>query len=206
MATTRLKITYRKTDTLIPWATNSKLHSQGQIAQIAASILEFGFTAPVLIADGQILAGHGRVQAAQLLGMEEVPTIDLSHLTPAQRRAYVIADNRLAETGGGWDMEMLRAEMDRLSEEGIDLTLTGFDSIELETGDLEDFGVDGDEQRGGGGSSYLAFGDRRVPISEDELAGLRALHDAHMEAVGSPNGPRARLRVRTGGLRAVPQA
>lgn len=121
-----LTITYKPTASLIPWATNSKLHTDGQVLQIAASIREFGFTSPVLVADqNQILAGHGRVQAAELLGMAEVPTIDLSHLSPAQRRAYVIADNRLAEKGASWDWEMLRAELDHLAEDG------GFDLSQL---------------------------------------------------------------------------
>lgn len=108
-----MQIEHVKTADLIPYARNAKLHSEAQVAAIAGSIREFGFNNPVLIdaADG-IIAGHGRVLAAQKLGLTSVPCIRLAHLTDAQRRAYILADNRLAETGGGWDMEMLRLEID----------------------------------------------------------------------------------------------
>lgn len=117
---------------LIPYARNSRTHSDKQVAKIAASIKEFGFTNPVLT-DGQngIIAGHGRVMAASLLGMEEVPTIELSHLSEAQRRAYIIADNRLA-LDAGWDEEMLRVEFSDLDEMGFDLELTGFTLDEID--------------------------------------------------------------------------
>jgi site-specific DNA-methyltransferase (adenine-specific) len=118
-------------DALIPYARNSRTHSDGQVAQIASSIKEFGFTNPVLI-DGQggIIAGHGRVLAARKLGMSEVPCIRLDHLTEAQKRAYVIADNRLA-LNSGWDTEMLKVEFADLQELGFDLELTGFDLDEI---------------------------------------------------------------------------
>ena len=119
-------------DRLIPYARNSRTHSDAQVAQIAASIKEFGFTNPVLIdAEGGIIAGHGRVMGARQLGLAEVPCIRLGHLTDAQRRAYVIADNRLA-LDAGWDEEMLALEIAELSELGYDLALTGFDDSELE--------------------------------------------------------------------------
>lgn len=116
---------------LIPYARNARTHSETQVAQIAASIREFGFTNPILV-DGErgVIAGHGRLLAARKLGMAEVPTLELSHLTPAQRRAYVLADNRLA-LSAGWDDEMLRLELGDLQAEGFDLTLTGFDSDEI---------------------------------------------------------------------------
>lgn len=115
-----------RTEDLIPYARNSRTHSDDQIAQIAGSIREFGWTNPVLIdAEGTIVAGHGRVLAARKLGMEEVPCIRLGHLTPSQVRAYVIADNKLA-LNAGWDEEMLKAELESLKEDGIDLGLTGF--------------------------------------------------------------------------------
>jgi len=118
-------------DALIPYARNSRTHSDAQVAQIAASIKEFGFTNPVLIdAGGGIIAGHGRVLAARKLGMSEVPCIRLEHLTDAQKRAYVIADNRLA-LNSGWDMEMLKVEFADLQELGFDLELTGFDLDEI---------------------------------------------------------------------------
>lgn len=117
-------------DSLIPYARNSRTHSEEQVAQIAASIREFGFTNPVLVdADGGIIAGHGRVMAARKLGMIKVPVIELAHLTDAQRRAYVIADNKLA-LNAGWDDEMLRLELQDLEADGFDVTLAGFDDIE----------------------------------------------------------------------------
>lgn len=117
--------------TLIPYATNSRTHSDEQVAQIAASIREFGFTNPVLIdARGTIVAGHGRVMAARKLGMETVPCIRLGHLTPAQVRAYVIADNKLA-LNAGWDEEMLEAEITALLSEDYDAGLTGFTDAEI---------------------------------------------------------------------------
>jgi len=124
-------IVRRRCAALIPYARNARTHSDQQVAQIAASIREFGFTNPVLIdeEDG-IIAGHGRVLAAHLLGLDEVPCIVLAHLTPAQRRAYVLADNKLA-LNAGWDLEMLSLEIGELGEAGFDLSLTGFDEFEL---------------------------------------------------------------------------
>jgi len=119
-------------DRLIPYARNSRTHSDAQVAQIAASIKEFGFTNPVLIdADGGIIAGHGRVMGARLLGLADVPCIRLGHLTEAQRRAYVIADNRPA-LKAGWDDAMLALEMRDLMDEGYDVGLTGFDMKEID--------------------------------------------------------------------------
>ena len=116
---------------LIPYARNSRTHSDAQVAQIAASIREFGFTNPVLVdGDRGIIAGHGRVLAARKLGMDTVPVIELAHLSEAQKRAYVIADNKLA-LNAGWDDEMLRAEFEELGDAGFDLALTGFDGAEI---------------------------------------------------------------------------
>jgi len=116
---------------LIPYARNARTHSDAQVAQIAASIHEFGFTNPILI-DGErgVIAGHGRLLAACKLGMTEVPTIELSHLSPAQKRAYILADNRLA-LSAGWDDDLLRIELGNLQADGFDLSLTGFDLDEL---------------------------------------------------------------------------
>jgi len=128
---TKAKIEYIKTDALIPYARNSRTHSEQQVAQIAASIREFGFTNPVLIdAENGIIAGHGRVMAAQKLGRKDVPCIRLEHLSEAQKRAYVIADNKLA-LNAGWDDEMLRIELDELKAVDFDLSLIGFDDDEL---------------------------------------------------------------------------
>ena len=120
-----------RTDALIPYARNARTHSTEQIAKIAASIREFGFTNPVLV-DGAngIIAGHGRVLAAHKLGMPEVPVIELAHLSEAQKRAYILADNRLA-LDAGWDNDLLKIELGDLNELGFDLSLTGFADLEL---------------------------------------------------------------------------
>jgi ParB-like chromosome segregation protein Spo0J len=128
-----MKIESIKLDKLIPYARNSRTHSDQQVAQVAASIREFGFTNPVLIdSEDGIIAGHGRVMAARKLGLTEVPCIRLGHLTETQKKAYIIADNRLAEVGGGWDEEMLGLELAELREADFDLDLVGFDAGEIE--------------------------------------------------------------------------
>lgn len=117
---------------LIPYAMNSRTHSDEQVAQIAASIREFGWTNPILIdADGGIIAGHGRLLAARKLGMTEVPCIELAHLTEMQKRAYVIADNKLA-LNAGWDDETLRLELEALLDVDFDMDLVGFSQDELD--------------------------------------------------------------------------
>lgn len=126
-------IEHLATDALVPYARNSRTHSPEQVAQIAASIREFGFTNPVLIdANNTLIAGHGRVMAAQALGLASVPAIRLAHLSDAQRRAYVIADNQLA-LNAGWDMSALARELEDLSGEGFDIDLLGFGADELTT-------------------------------------------------------------------------
>lgn len=135
------KIEQWPTAKLLPYARNARTHSEEQVAQIAASIAEFGFTNPILAgSDGIIVAGHGRLAAAQKLGLEIVPVVVLDHLTPMQRRALVIADNRIAENAG-WDDAMLRIELEALQLEGFDLDITGFDAdalAELIAGDEPD--------------------------------------------------------------------
>jgi len=119
-------------DELIPYARNSRTHSDAQVAQIAASIREFGFTNPVLVDEANgIIAGHGRVLAARKLKMADVPAIRLAHLTEAQKRAYVIADNKLA-LNAGWDVELLRLEINDLRGLEFDVSLTGFSTEELD--------------------------------------------------------------------------
>ena len=116
---------------LVPYARNARTHSEDQVAQIAASIVEFGFTNPILAgSDGVIVAGHGRLAAAQKLGLDTVPVVVLDHLTPTQRRALIIADNRIAENAG-WDDAMLRIELQSLQEDGFNLDITGFDADAL---------------------------------------------------------------------------
>lgn len=125
------QIEYVETAKLVPYARNSRTHSDEQVAQICASIKEFGFTNPVLIdGEGVIIAGHGRTMAAQRLDMKEVPCLRLGYLTDAQKKAYVIADNKLA-LNAGWDDEMLAIELRELKEGDFDLSLTGFDDDEL---------------------------------------------------------------------------
>lgn len=125
------QIEHVSVDKLIPYANNARTHSDAQVAQIAASIKEFGFNNPVLISeDGTIIAGHGRLMAARKLGLTDVPCIKLSHLTPTQRKAYVIADNQLA-LNAGWNEELLTIELDELLADNFALEVLGFDPDEL---------------------------------------------------------------------------
>lgn len=139
-----LHIQRRQVSALIPYIRNARTHSPEQIAQIAASIREFGWTNPILV-DGHngVIAGHGRLLAARQLGFDEVPVIELAHLNDTQRRAYVLADNRLAENAG-WDTELLRLELGELQLMDIDLGLLGFGDAEL-----QDLLAPGEEDRGG---------------------------------------------------------
>ncbi len=144
------KIENIPTADLIPYAMNSRTHSAEQVSQIAASIKEFGFTNPVLIdADNGIIAGHGRLLAAQKLKLKEVPCIRLGYLTEAQKRAYVIADNKLA-LNAGWDEDALKAELERLQEDDFDIDLLGFSEEDLGTFDVDEAGLpelsDGDKE------------------------------------------------------------
>ena len=135
------KIVLRPLDKLIPYARNARTHDDAQVAQIAASLREFGWTNPVLIdGDGGIIAGHGRVLAARKLGIIDVPCIELAHLTETQRRAYILADNQLA-LNAGWDNELLKIELADLKLADFDLNLTGFD--------LSALNLDGDDSEGG---------------------------------------------------------
>lgn len=128
---TKLKIVYKKTDDLIPYARNSRTHSEQQVNQIASSIKEFGFRTPILIdADNGIIAGHGRVLAALKLGMKDVPTVDGSDMSEVQKRMYVIADNKIA-LNAGWDAELLMLEVEDLKNMGADIELLAFDPSEL---------------------------------------------------------------------------
>jgi site-specific DNA-methyltransferase (adenine-specific) len=125
-----MKIQEVAVNKLIPYAKNSRTHSPEQVAQIAASIKEFGFRNPILVDGVGIIAGHGRLMAAQKLGLDQVPTIDCSDMTESQKKAYIIADNKLA-LNAGWDTAMLSIEMKDLEDEGFDLSLLGFDDKEL---------------------------------------------------------------------------
>ena len=146
-----MTIEHLKTSDLIPYARNAKKHDAAQISKLCGSIKEFGFTNPVLIdKDNGIIAGHGRVLAAQSLALESVPCIRLGHLTDTQRRAYILADNRLAEIGGGWDEEMLKLELADLAALDVDVTEIGFTDSEAGVFDISETEMpalaDGDKQ------------------------------------------------------------
>jgi len=127
-----MEIVYKKVNELIPYINNSRTHSEEQVNQIVASINEFGFTNPLLIDEkDNIIAGHGRLMASKKLKMEEVPCIVLSGLTEAQKKAYIIADNKMA-LNAGWDEELLKIELENLKELDFDLELTGFNVDELD--------------------------------------------------------------------------
>lgn len=124
-----IQIEYVEANQLIPYINNSRTHSEQQIQQVAASIKEFGFTNPILIdEENGIIAGHGRLLAAQKLGMETVPTITLSGLSEAQRKAYIIADNKLA-LNSGWNDDLLKVELEHLASADFDLSLLGWDVL-----------------------------------------------------------------------------
>jgi ParB-like chromosome segregation protein Spo0J len=135
-------------ETLLPYAKNSRTHSDEQVAQIAASIKEFGFNNPILIdKENTIIAGHGRLLAARRAGMVDVPCIRLDHLSETQRKAYVIADNRLA-LNAGWDNEMLALELAEIGEMGFDLDLIGFKDEEIKALHMPDFEPGTEEDQG----------------------------------------------------------
>lgn len=138
-----------KTKDLIPYANNSRTHSDEQVLQIAASIKEFGFLNPIIVdGDNGIIAGHGRVMGAKKLGIEELPCIDASHLTEAQKKAYIIADNKLA-LNAGWDDEILRVEFETLKELDFDLELTGFSLDEIGELEIEELAPEYEEDADG---------------------------------------------------------
>jgi len=142
------KVERRPISELIPYARNSRTHSDAQVAQIAASIREWGWTMPILVdEDGNVIAGHGRIMAAQKLGIADVPCMTATGWSEAKRRAYVIADNKLA-LNAGWDDNVLKLELQDVDALGFDLTLTGFDVAELANlFDEPDFapGTEGDQ-------------------------------------------------------------
>jgi ParB-like chromosome segregation protein Spo0J len=127
------EIQHLKTAALIPYARNARTHTEAQVAQIAASIREFGFTNPVLVkGDKTVIAGHGRLQAAHLLGLETVPCLVLDYLTDTQAKALAIADNKIP-LNSGWDVDLLKLEMEELQEKGIEVALLGFSEADLAT-------------------------------------------------------------------------
>lgn len=171
---------------LVPYERNARTHSAAQVAQLAASITEFGFVNPILVDTGAgVIAGHGRLAAAKDLGLKEVPVVVLDHLSPEQRKAYVIADNKLA-LNAGWDMSLLQEEVIGLQLADFDLSLLGFDESELEgllgDDDLED-GVDATA-----GKDELQDADTQVVVGSYRFALERDAYlqwrDAIREEVG----------------------
>lgn len=187
------KIETVPTEALIPRATNAKRHPESQIAKLAGGIREFGFLVPILAdADNNLIAGHGRVLAAQRLGMASVPVIRANHLSEAQRRALVLFENRVAESE--WDKDMLKAEIEGLNE--IDpemLAMTGFDSSDLDSilqglGDTEDFSGDADESQSGATVPTLKWGSHTVELTGPENDAMDRLIEQHIKQFGSTHG------------------
>ena len=169
-----MEITQRKTADLIPYVNNARTHSEQQVLQIAASIKEFGFNSPVLV-DGEngIIAGHGRVMAAKKLGLDEVPTIELKHLTKTQKKAYILADNRLA-LNSGWDNDLLALELGELSDDGFELDLLGFDDTELKIDGFEADEVEMPELRSG---DKEPFQQMTFTLHDDQVEQIKAACD-----------------------------
>jgi ParB family chromosome partitioning protein len=173
---------------LIPYARNAKKHDDAQVAKIAGSIREFGFNNPVLI-DGKngIIAGHGRVMAAQKLGLEQVPCIRLDHLSETQKQAYILADNRLAEIGGGWDMEALKIELAELADADIDLDALGFGEDFTKAFEVEETGMpelaEGDKQP----FQQMTFTVHDEQVEEVKAALAKAKAEGHGESVVNEN-------------------
>lgn len=179
-----LEVAYISTTDLIPYANNPRTHSDQQVAQVAASIQEFGFNNPILIDEhNSIIAGHGRLAAAQKLDLKLVPTITLEGLSEAQRKAYVIADNKLTENGG-WDYDLLAVEIERLKELDADIGLLGFELSDLEFTEAEEVALGlTPEQK----LDNFLNGDTkilRLAYDEDELESLVAMLDKGLLATG----------------------
>jgi hypothetical protein len=177
---------------LAPYAKNAKKHSRAQVAQIAALISELGWTTPILVDErGEIIAGHGRVLAAEQLGIHEVPTMVALGWTEAQIKAYRLADNALNQAGGGWDETLLKVEIKEVEALNFDVAKIGFD-IEMLTKLFDDGGVDiqADRDEAGTGvrSQHLKFGSNNVIISDDELAGLNDLLARYTTQYGLSHG------------------
>ncbi len=179
-----LKIEYLPVGKLLRYAKNSRTHSDEQVEQLVNSIREFGFTNPVLIDEkNELIAGHGRLAAAEILEMDKVPAIRLSNLSEKQKKAYRIADNKLA-LNAGWDMQLLAEEVKELMDDDFDIDLLGFNDVEL-----DEMLSDEQPQEEDDNSSpvvqikYLSIDKERIPATDMEIALLldvyRQYHDAH---------------------------
>lgn len=193
-----LKIEYLPINDFIPYAKNARVHGGQQLDDIVASIKEFGFTNPVLIDENNILiAGHGRIKAAKLAGLSELPCIRLTNLTDSQKKALRIADNQIP-LNASWDMELLMQEVQDLELEEFDLDILGFDEKMLETllsddSELVDIGAESGESRSGVDMKYLKIDKEKVPVTDDEVSALmKALND-YVEKYGTTVGFAKRL-------------
>ena len=174
-----LKIEYLPVGKLLRYAKNSRTHSDEQVEQLVNSIREFGFTNPVLIDEkNELIAGHGRLAAAEILEMDKVPAIRLSNLSEKQKKAYRIADNKLA-LNAGWDMQLLAEEVKELMDDDFDIDLLGFNDAELDEQPQEE----DDNSSPVVQIKYLAIDKERIPATDMEIALLldvyRQYHDAH---------------------------
>ncbi|MFC0227421.1 ParB/Srx family N-terminal domain-containing protein [Serratia aquatilis] len=175
-----LSIVYKSLKSLVVYAKNARTHSEEQIEKIVASIKEFGWTNPILLDEaGEVIAGHGRILAAEKIGFDPVPTITLSGLTDAEKKAYRLADNKLP-LHAGWDEELLKLELSDLLDNGFDIDLTGFTETEIDAllDDVSEINFEREEDAAGVNISYLSFSRKRIPLTEIEEAGLlNALND-----------------------------
>ncbi|MBR1710612.1 MAG: ParB N-terminal domain-containing protein [Clostridia bacterium] len=173
---------------LIPYKRNAKQHSDEQILRLMESIKEFGFISPVLIDEkNRIIAGHGRIEAAKRLGITEVPCVYIEGLTEAQRKAYILADNRLTELGE-WDMDLVSEELKLLDEEGFDVELTGFD-ITFDDDELDDNGEKGEGHGEGDEETHSLIIDSMViELSASEYHSLMDVLHEYVETYGTTDG------------------
>jgi hypothetical protein len=182
----------RRIDELIPYARNARTHSPTQVAQLAASIKEWGWTIPVLVDEtGGIIAGHGRILAARQLGIDEIPVMVAGGWTDAQKRAYVIADNKLA-MNAGWDEDLLRIEITELTKSNFNVDLVGFSEDELAEFFLPPSAADEEPTAGAGDAAasgdMLRFGKHKIPLDKSEVVALEALAARYAETFGVTHG------------------
>jgi ParB-like chromosome segregation protein Spo0J len=183
-------------DELKPNPKNPNTHPQRQIEMLAKNIRHFGWRHPITVSrrSGFIVAGHGRLMAAKHLCLKSVPVDFQDFASDADEMAVLVADNRLSEISGGWDWSILKGELDAILDGGeIDLSHIGFEIEDIPSDDKEKFGGDKDENSSGDKQKFLRFGDRKVPIGDEEIVGMMSLLDRHMEETGSHFGFAASL-------------
>ena len=187
MTEQKIAIRYLKRSKIKLYERNAMNHSDDQVSQLAASISAFGWTNPVLIDEtGEVIAGHGRLAAAELLDIDDIPTITLAGLTDEQKRAYRLADNKLP-ANARWDDVLLKSELRDLSAGDFDISLIGFSDDELGVllGDVEPIDFDKDEDSGGIDINYLSFARKKIPMTEDEVSALMNALNDYVEQNGS---------------------